>query len=184
MTIDKINKHTLGDWPRKKLSKYVWYGDRFGSIYMIIFSIFWLGCIILIFYSNRDNTKHGPEEIVVLVPFLIFWCAFLWIGIYKLNKKIKVKKLKERLLLEGNRIIATVTDIKSVWIMLRFWDSVILWRWSWFKIYAKHNDRVFTSPKIWINAPKYVEIWDKISVFIDIQNSDEYYMDLDSINSN
>jgi hypothetical protein len=68
--------------------------------------------------------------------------------------------------------------------MLQSWDDVAMWRWSWFKIHAKHKDRVFISPKIWIKVPKYVEIWDKIPVFIDIQNPDEYYMDLDSINSN
>jgi len=170
--------------PRKKLSEYTRYWDWLRSMYMIIFSIIWIGWVIWKSYSNWDYMTDKSSEVLSLLPFLLFWCIFLWFWIYTLNKRIKEKKLKERLLTEGNKLIATITDIKSVWIMLKSWDGVVMWRWSWFKIYTKHKDRIFISPKIWIKVPKYVEIWDKISVFIDIQNPDEYYMDLDSINSN
>jgi hypothetical protein len=179
-----MKKSNLEKMSRKKLSEYTRYGDWLRSMYIIIFSIIWIVCIIWKSYSNWDYMTDKSSEILSLLPFLLFWCVFLWFWIYTLNKRIKEKKLKERLLLDGNKLIATVVDIKSVWIMLQSWDDVAMWRWSWFKIYAKHKDRVFISPKIWIKVPKYVEIWDKIPVFIDIQNPDEYYMDLDSINSN
>lgn len=166
---------------QKKLPKYAIHWDRFVSIYIIIVSIVRMSFVVSLFYRNQDSDieKSWIESI-----FLLFWCFILGMWIYKLVQAIKQKNLKERLSLEGNRIIAIVTDIKSEWIMLKFWDSVLMWRWSWFKIHAKYEDKLFISPKIWINVPKYVEIWDKIPVFVDLQNPEEYYMDLDNINSN
>ena len=184
MNKSKISNPNIETGPRKPLSKYVDTDkNRFSLIYIIIFSIFWMGWVIRMFHWNLDNTTEKLWDILFLSIFLLFWCFFLGFGIYNVYKKIKRKNLEWNLLLEWNRLIATVTDIKSAWIMLKFWDSVMLWRWSWFKIHAEYKDRVFISPKIWINVPKYIKIWDKIPVFVDIQNPKEYHMDLDNINS-
>ena len=112
-----------------------------------------------------------------------FWILFISVGLFQLNKKTKRKNLKERLELEWIRIIATITKIKPIWIMFKFWSSVIMWRWLWFKICAEYKWGKYESPKIPTNVTKYVKEWDKIPVFIDPQNPTKYYMDIDNINS-
>lgn len=165
--------------PRKKLSKYT-NKNRFSLIYIIVFSIFWMGLVIWMFYWNSEDETENFREIL---PFLLFWCFFLGFGIYNVHKRIKRKNLKDRLLLEWNRLIATVVDIESVGIMFKLGEFQMMWRWSWFKIHAKYEDKNFISPKICINVTKYIKVWDKIPVFVDLCNPEDYYMDLDNINS-
>jgi 4-hydroxybenzoate polyprenyltransferase len=87
-----MKNNNLEKMPRKKLSEYTRYGDGLRSMYIIIFSIIWIGWVIWKSYSNWDYMTDKSSEILSLLPFLLFWCVFLWFWIYTLNKRIKEKK--------------------------------------------------------------------------------------------
>jgi hypothetical protein len=111
-----------------------------------------------------------------------FWILFITVGLFQLRKRIKRKNLKDRLELEWIRVMADITKIEPIWIMINFWSSVMMWRWSWFKIHAEHKWKTYESPKIPCNVTKYVKLWDRVPIFIDPQDSTQYYMDIDNIN--
>lgn len=170
--------------PRRKLSRYInIQQNRFSIIYCILFWCLWLWIGAYNIYTEYDELKKEGWILIMLLFMAGFWILFISVGLFQLNKRTKRKNLKERLELERIRVIATITKIKPIWIMFKFWSSVIMWRWSWFKICAEYKWEKYESPKIPTNVTKYVKEWDKIPVFIDPQNPTKYYMDIDNINS-
>ena len=169
--------------PRKKLSWYVnIQHSRFNIIYVILFGLIWLWIGAFYVYTEYEELK---KEDWIIIPFLFmagFWILFIAIGLFQLNKKIKDKNLKERLELEWIRVMADINQIKPYWIIFKFWSTNILWKWSWFKIYAEHKWNVYVSPLIPTDVTKYVNKWDRVPIFIDPQDSKTYYMDIDNIN--
>ena len=54
-------------------------------------------------------------------------------------------------------------------------------KWEWYEIWAITKKDIFISPTIIEDIPKYVKIWDHIPVYVNPNDPEEYYMDIDNI---
>lgn len=168
-------------YQNKQLSKYITQ-----KTYLYSYMIPWITRIWIWIYSLFTERQYivNDKDILIMIYFMIIlWIIFTIIWIFSLNKKRNQEELEKKLELEWIRINAIISNIKPVWAVMHIWSLTILWRDSWFKIFATYKDLTFISPKISFNVPKYIKEWDTIPIFIDKEDSTKYFMDLDNINS-
>ena len=123
--------------------------------------------------SNPTNFTIKSFSNYLLLLFPLLWLLVLYFAIKNLYEDIKRKKLKNKLSQYGTRLEAIISEIKDT--KARSNDI------PWYQIIANSNWKVFISETIYAKLQYILKKWDKIDVYIDPVNSDDYWMDTDSI---
>ena len=127
-------------------------------------------------YCNEKNPtkfaiKSFSNYLMLLFPF--FWLIALFFGVKNLYDDIKRKILKNKLSQYWVHIEAIISEIKNTGAMMG--DT------PWYKIIATYDWKQFMSETIYAKLKYILKEWDKIDIYVDPINSNDYWMDTDSI---
>ena len=127
-------------------------------------------------YCNEKNPtkfaiKSFSNYLMLLFPF--FWLIALFFGVKGLYEDIKRKRLKNKLSQYWVHIEAIVSEIKNTGAMTG--DT------PWYQIIATYDWKQFMSETVYAKLKYILKEWDKIDIYIDPINLNDYWMDTDSI---
>ncbi len=127
-------------------------------------------------YCNEKNpTKFAIKSFsnYLMLLFPLIWLVVLYFGAKNLYEEIKRKRLKNKLSQYWVHAEAIISEIKNTGAMM---NNV-----PWCKIIATYDWKIFTSETIYASLKYILKEWDKIDIYIDPINSEDYWMDTDSI---
>ena len=127
-------------------------------------------------YCNEKNpTKFAIKSFsnYLMLLFPLGWLVVLFFGFKILYEDIKRKKLKNKLLEYWLHIEAIISEIKNT--------GAKIGNVPWYQIIATHDWKVFKSETIYATVKYILREWDKIDIYVDPLNSNDYRMDTDSI---
>lgn len=127
-------------------------------------------------YCNEKNPtkfaiKSFSNYLMLLFPF--FWLIALFFGVKGLYEDIRIKRLKNKLSQYWVHIEAIISEIKNTGAMVG--DT------PWYKIIATYDWKQFMSETVYAKLKYILKEWDKIDIYLDPINSENYWMDTDSI---
>lgn len=120
---------------------------------------------------NKFVIKSFSNYIMLIFPFL--WLFALYFAIKNLFEDIKRSRLKNKLSHYWVHIEAIISEIKDTWAMMG--DT------PWYNIIATCDWKQFMSETVYAKLKYILKEWDKIDVYLDPINSNDYWMDTDSI---
>lgn len=105
----------------------------------------------------------------ILMPWFIIFLAW----IIRVKRQNKQKKVDQELKQFGTKVEATIVNIRQ--------SNINFAQKLWFKITAEYWENMFISEDIYANIYYFLDIWDKIDVYLDNEDHSKYCMDVDSI---
>jgi hypothetical protein len=127
-------------------------------------------------YCNENNpTKFAIKSFsnYLMLLFPLIWLVVLYFGVKNLYEDIRRKKLKNKLSQYWVHVEAIISEIKDT--------RARVGNVPWYKIIATYDWKTFTSETIYATLKYILKEWDKIDIYIDPINSNDYWMDTDSI---
>jgi len=127
-------------------------------------------------YCNENNpTKFAIKSFsnYLMLLFPLTWLLVLYFGGKNLYEDIRRKKLKNKLSQYWLHVEAIISKIKQTGAMV---NNI-----PWCKIIATYDWKIFTSETIYATLKYILKEWDKIDIYIDPINPNDYWMDTDSI---
>jgi hypothetical protein len=130
---------------------------------------------VKVFCDEKNPTKFAIKSFLnyLSLIFPLLWFIVLYFGIKNLYEDIKRRKLKNKLSQYWIHIETTITEIKDTGARM---NNV-----PWYKIITNSDWKFFTSETIYATLKYILKEWDKIDVYLDPINSNDYWMDTDSI---
>ena len=130
---------------------------------------------VTVYCDESNPTKFAIKSFwnYMLLLFPLIWLFILFLGVKSLYKEIKRRKLKRKLSQNWVHIEAIISEIEDTRSRM---NNI-----TWYKIIAKCDWRIFTSETIYAALQYILKEWDKIDVYIDPINPDDYWIDTDSI---
>ena len=130
---------------------------------------------VTVYCKDKNPTKFAVKSFsnYLTLLFPLVWLFILYIGVKNLYEDIRRKKLKNKLSQYWLHIEAIISEIKDTWARMN--------NTPWYKIIATSDEKIFTSETIYATLKYILKEWDKIDIYIDPINPDEYRMDTDSI---
>lgn len=130
---------------------------------------------VKVFCDESNPTKFAIKSFwnYVMLLFPLVWLLVLFFWVKSLREDIRRKKLKNKLTQSWVHVEAIISEIKDTGART---NNI-----PWYKIIANWNWKVFTSETVYAALQYILKEWDKIDVYVDPINSDDYWMDTDSI---
>lgn len=143
-------------------------------------------CMVII--VALDNVEVDGFSIFIRWVFIVFFLGW-WIRDYvKYGNK---KKLKASWI-EIKAVVTRIENINKIWyreVKFGLFNSERSYKIFWdsercYKIFAKYEDKEYESdafivtPKVAEVINEVVKLWDKVSIYLDQNDSNKYYMDL------
>lgn len=133
--------------------------------------------IVLYCDENEPEKFMIKEEFLDGLPIVLFffvpWFIIFLIWIIRVKRQNKQKKVDQELKQFGTKVEATIVDISQ--------SGINFAQKLWFKITAEYWENMFISEDIYANIYYFLDIWDKIDVYLDNEDHSKYCMDVDSI---
>lgn len=124
---------------------------------------------------------HAPTEIVILgwplivEGSLILLFLFLTIyGIRTLLKAILLSHKRKKLMQTGEQVLATIESIHST-------GTIINKTSYWYTLKARDEFRTFTSEEFFLKSPDQITIGDKVPVYVNFTDPEDYWVEVDEI---
>ena len=130
---------------------------------------------VTVYCNEKNPTKFAIKSVsnYLMLIFPLVWLVILYIAVKHLYEDIKRKKLKNKLSQYWVHIEAIISEIKDTGARM---NNI-----PWYKIVANCDWKIFTSETIYATLKYILKEWDKIEIYMDPINPDDYWMDTDSI---
>ena len=114
-------------------------------------------------------------SLLIILPFLLctLWFWFYWIN-NKISEKNKMNKLKKEWILK----MVEITKIKKTGSRIKSWSN----EYYWYRLIA--NDWKYeykTNTMYFMDVSEEANIWDKMPIYVSLENPDYYWCDIDNI---